>query len=396
MTELTSLTPIRLLVADHDAAVLAAVADLLAGEPGMDVVATAREAREAVRLAADHRPDVAIIDFKVAGGGGPLATREIARLSPGTRVIAHSIHDDLASVSEMIRAGATGFVRKGAPITEIVEAVERASRGLASLSAESVAGVASVLDQQLVHRERSEREHRRVMAEVERALAPGGLRILYQPIVDLESRRLLGYEALSRFDVPPARTTEEWFAAAGSVDLGFELELAAVRAAMVGLEDLPPEAYLSVNLSPAAIVAGQAELVAAGLGDERVVIEVTEHAPVADYEALARALEPLRARGTRLAVDDAGAGFASLRHILRLGPDIIKLDVELTRGIDGDLARRSLASALIAFGTEMGITIVAEGVETHDELEALASLGVRCGQGYLLGRPAELPELPSR
>ena len=124
---------------------------------------------------------------------------------------------------------------------------------------------------------------------------------------------------------------------------------------------------------------------------ERLVIELTEHERVEDYDSLGEALGRWRARGGRLAVDDAGAGFASLRHTLRLQPDIIKLDITLTRDIDRERAKRALASALISFAEEMGMTIVAEGIETQSELDALLALGVRYGQGFFLARPGPLP-----
>jgi len=382
---------IRVLVADDDPAILTAVRDLLAGEPGMTVVATARDAEEAVRLAAAHRPDVAVLPVGLSPRGGPWATREIGRLTPETRVVAFTVHDDRASVAAMLRAGAIGFVVKGTPVSLLVEAVERAGRGLASLSGELVAGVARELDEQLARRERAELHQRRTTAEIERALAPGGLRAVFQPIVELDSGRTVGYEALARFAVEPARGPDLWFAAAEEVGLREELEMAAIRTALARFDDLPADSYLALNLSPNAIVAGQGDLLRTLLADERIVVEVTEHAPVTDYDALERALAPIRSEGGRLAIDDAGAGFASLRHILRLDPDIIKLDIGLTRGIDQDRGRRSLATALIAFGTEMGTTIVAEGIETAAELDALRSLGVRYGQGYHLGRPGELP-----
>jgi len=382
---------IRVLVADDDPAILAAVRDLLAGEPGIAVVATARDAEEAVRLVAQHRPEVAILDVRMPVRGGLWAAREIGRIAPETRVVALSVLDDRASVAGMIRAGAIGFVVKGAPIAEIIETVERAGRGLASLSGELVAGVARELDEQLERRERIEHRRRQITAEIERALAPGGLRAVFQPIVELESGRTVGYEALARFNVEPVRGPDLWFAAAEEVGLREELEVAAIRTALDRFDDVPADAYLALNLSPTAILSAQSDLVRTRLADERVVVEVTEHAPVADYDALERALAPVRAEGGRLAIDDAGAGFASLRHILRLDPDIIKLDIGLTRGIDLDRGRRSLATALIAFGAEMGTTIVAEGIETEAELEALRSLGVRYGQGYHLGRPGELP-----
>jgi EAL domain-containing protein (putative c-di-GMP-specific phosphodiesterase class I) len=123
----------------------------------------------------------------------------------------------------------------------------------------------------------------------------------------------------------------------------------------------------------------------------RVVLEVTEHAAVEDYGSLEQALRGHRARGMRVAVDDAGAGFASLRHILRLAPDLIKLDLSLTRDIHRDRSRRALATALISFASEIGAEIVAEGVEARDELEALAALEVGFAQGYYLGRPGPLP-----
>jgi EAL domain-containing protein (putative c-di-GMP-specific phosphodiesterase class I) len=112
---------------------------------------------------------------------------------------------------------------------------------------------------------------------------------------------------------------------------------------------------------------------------------------VEDYDALVRALDGLRSQGVRVAVDDTGAGYAGLAHILRLRPDIIKLDIDLTRGIDADPVRRALAASLVAFGGDIGATITAEGIETGEELEALRTLGVTCGQGYYLARPGPLP-----
>jgi EAL domain-containing protein (putative c-di-GMP-specific phosphodiesterase class I) len=120
------------------------------------------------------------------------------------------------------------------------------------------------------------------------------------------------------------------------------------------------------------------------------VLEVTEHAQVPDYDALRQALAPLRAAGAKLAIDDAGAGYSSLQHILQLRPDIIKLDMGLTRSVDRDPAKRALAAALCHFARETGCQIVAEGIETEAEFTTLESLGVAKGQGYLLGRPGDL------
>jgi EAL domain-containing protein (putative c-di-GMP-specific phosphodiesterase class I) len=123
---------------------------------------------------------------------------------------------------------------------------------------------------------------------------------------------------------------------------------------------------------------------------KRLVVEITEHEPVEAYDELAASLQPLRDLGVRIAIDDAGAGYASLRHTLAVSPDIVKVDISLTRSIDLDRGRRALASALISFADEMDMTIIAEGIETEAELTTLADLGVRYGQGYHLAEPAAL------
>lgn len=168
--------------------------------------------------------------------------------------------------------------------------------------------------------------------------------------------------------------------------------MTAIRKALAALPDFPGDCYLTINSSPDTILSNAFTEALDGIAGERVVLEVTEHAQVANYEALLRALALLRARGFRLAVDDAGAGYSSLRHILDLRPDFIKLDMSLTRDIDTDPARRALASALIHFAHKTGSKIVAEGVETEGEFLQLKALGVEKVQGYLLGRPTPLAE----
>lgn len=214
----------------------------------------------------------------------------------------------------------------------------------------------------------------------------------YQPIYDLRGNRLTGFEALTHFAAEPHRAPDLWFAEALHAGLGGDLEIAALRQACAGLARLPRGTSLSVNLSPSVITEPGFTALFDGLPADRLILEVTEHAKVADYAALAAALQPMRARGLRLAVDDAGAGHASFRHVLDLNPDIIKLDMSLTRDVDRDPARRALALALTAFGLAIGSEIVAEGVETGAELAALRDIGVTKVQGFLLGRPLSLDE----
>ena len=291
----------------------------------------------------------------------------------------------------MIGAGAVGYVVKGPGVEEVLAAIKRSAAGRSTLSPEVAREVIHHVGGQL-SRERQEEEQRlQVIDRVREAIDGSVLRMAFQPIACLHTGRVAGYEALARFDAEPVRPPNLWFDEAATVGLRTELEVAAARAALRQLDRLPADAYLSINLSPDAASSAELEPLLAAAPLDRLVIEVTEEAPVEDYDALAEGLAGLRGQGLRLAVDDAGAGFASLRHILRLSPDLIKLDVTLTRGVDYDPPRRALASALISFAAETGATIVAEGIESAAELAALRALGVGYGQGYHLGRPAPLP-----
>ena len=231
----------------------------------------------------------------------------------------------------------------------------------------------------------------RTSAAILRVLADGALRTAFQPIVSLADGRVLGVEALSRFAVADeGRTAEDWFTDAARVGLGVDLELHAALHALRRATTLPEDAYVSVNFSPETLLwPGLPEALAqAAIPLSRIVVELTEHSAVEDYDALDGALQPLRAAGLRIAVDDAGAGHATFRHILRLAPDLIKLDRSLISGIDGDPARRALAGAVVALARETRAVVVAEGIERSEERTALLGLGVGVGQGYLLGRPS--------
>jgi EAL domain-containing protein (putative c-di-GMP-specific phosphodiesterase class I) len=228
---------------------------------------------------------------------------------------------------------------------------------------------------------------------VQQVLDDGGPQIVVQPIRDLRTGAVVGGEALSRFQGPVEQGPDRWFSDAAAVGLGVELELSAVRKALQLLARLPASGYLSINVSPAAAAhpALFDLLSRTGVPCRRVVLEVTEHTDVADYGSLLTALAPLRALGCRIAVDDAGAGFASMSHILHLRPDIVKLDLSLVRGIHRDPARRALAEGMLLFVREIGACLVAEGIETVEDMAALVSVGLTHGQGYFLGRPRPVP-----
>jgi EAL domain-containing protein (putative c-di-GMP-specific phosphodiesterase class I) len=236
-------------------------------------------------------------------------------------------------------------------------------------------------------------ERKNMLADRVQSALVQGVNVVFQPVYDLEAGDVFAYEALARFPVEPYRPPSDWFADAAEVGLGVELELAAIESALTQLDDLAPQVRLAINVSPLTALSPHFFNLLAPRA-HRVIIEVTEHERVEDYDALNEALAPLRALGAWIAIDDVGAGFASLSHILRLAPDIVKLDLSLTRGIAADPARDALASSLVDFASGIDATIGAEGIETQSELDRLRVLKVRYGQGFHLGVPAALSTEP--
>lgn len=218
-------------------------------------------------------------------------------------------------------------------------------------------------------------------------LRAGGLRMVYQPIVDLAANRVVGFESLARFASEPYRTPDVWFSEAAQIGRLVELESQAIHLALAAIAELPERIYVTVNASPETIVKGALADALHGQPLERLVVEVTEHQAIERYEDIAAAIAPLQRQGLRIAIDDAGAGYASFRHVLNLHPHIVKLDSSITHAIDVDRSRRALAAALSGFAAETGCGIVAEGVETQAELDAVRALGIGKAQGYHLGRP---------
>jgi EAL domain-containing protein (putative c-di-GMP-specific phosphodiesterase class I)/CheY-like chemotaxis protein len=384
------LETIRVLIADDEPRLRGALADLIASEETMRLVGSAGDAEEAIALAEAIRPDVAIVDVKMPAGGGPRAARGIMQASPDTRVIALSAHEDRETVLEMLRAGAVSYLVKGTAPDEIVRSIGRAAEGRASLSSGVMDGIVHELSTQLRREEVATVDRLSRESRVRRLIDGDGLTMHFQPIVDLATGVVVGSEALARFTDEPDRPPNERFREAADVGLGVELELAAIRMALAEVGNAPEGTYISVNASHRVAMHGGLLELLDEAPVERLVVEITEHEPVEDYEALTSGLRLLRRRGVRIAIDDAGAGFSSLRHTLRLAPDIVKLDISITRDVDSDRGRRALASALISFADEMAMTIVAEGVETPAERATLQELGVPFGQGFLFAKPAPL------
>lgn len=375
------------LIADDEPLVRTFLAELLNDSSQFEVVASAASADEAIELAVRLQPALALLDVKMPGGGAQ-ATRGILDCSPDTRIVVLSAFDDDAIALEMIRAGAVSYLVKGAPPEEIVETALRSAQGESVLSHQVSGGVIRQLAAHLAESDQAENASRDLLERIRLVIDHQLFETVFQPIVRLEDNRIIGHEALTRFHNGHAHGPGLWFAEAEQVGLRLDLELVTALAAVERFEAAEIDGFLALNASPETL--GKCGELIGRLGGERLVVEVTEHSAIADYDAVRPMLQTLRDQGVRIAVDDAGAGFSSLRHVLQLEPDYIKLDVSLTQSIDHDRKRRALAAGMIGFANELGAQIVAEGIEAAAELDTLLELGVPFGQGFLVGRPEPL------
>jgi EAL domain-containing protein (putative c-di-GMP-specific phosphodiesterase class I) len=213
-------------------------------------------------------------------------------------------------------------------------------------------------------------------------------RPVFQPILSLVNGTAVGYEGFSRFVTEPVRPPDRWFAEATRVGLGPELQALAIGRILAAAAGLPDQAFLSVNVSPRYLAHPAVAAALAGADPSVLVVEITEEETVGDYVGLRRAMAPYLDRGVRFAVDDAGAGFASMRHVIELGPAYVKLDAYLVRGMSSDQTLQAFLRALNGFTIEIGAALIAEGVEKASDLAILAQTGFPLlAQGYAIARP---------
>lgn len=376
---------ITVLIADDDETVVDSLAEVVGSEPGLEVVALARDGSEAIELAARHRPDVAILDVRMPEGG-PTAALGVVEGSPDTKVLALSAEAEPATICEMMGAGTRGYVVKTDPSDAIIDAVYRCAEDRPVISEAVSGGFAEHVADHLVHvtLPRDPRE-----AVIRGVIDDERISIVLQPIVDLSTEGIVGVEALARFDGGDHVSPGRWFGDAAAVGLLKELEIVALRAALDRQPD-DPRTYLSVNVSPSTAVSeGFARLLDEIRGEElpRLVLELTEREPVDDYAVLTEALTRWRRRGARIAIDDVGAGISSFRHIVAIDPNVLKIDMTLVRGLDRAPLQRAAVDGIVRFAAGVGATTVAEGIEERSEVAVLRELGVDYGQGYLFGRP---------
>jgi EAL domain-containing protein (putative c-di-GMP-specific phosphodiesterase class I) len=345
-----------------------------------------REAMETIRT---WVPDIVLLDLRMPHMDGITLLKLIrSQENPSefVPILVLTADTESESLKGAINAGANDFLTKPLDMDEFLLRIRNLL--VIRLSHEALKQNNSVLAMRLRTRMQSDwllTEDRKGRLAAINEIINVGPEIVFQPIMDLNTGQPVGFEALSRFpsDEPPDRC----FAEAWSLGLGVELELSAIESAFKHFNLFGDREFLAINVSPAAMLEDRFFETVVSHGRNRVVVEVTEHQPVESYDDLRYVCKALRDEGIRIAIDDAGAGYSSLHHILMLAPDIIKIDMSLTHDIDHDPVKRALAVSLLNFSEETHATVVAEGIETEAELHTLKELGVPWGQGFHMGRP---------
>jgi EAL domain-containing protein (putative c-di-GMP-specific phosphodiesterase class I)/ActR/RegA family two-component response regulator len=325
-------------------------------------------------------PDLILLDLHMPHVDGYAVLDEIRAFAAGSYLPVLVLTADVtpAARNRALAHGARDFLTKPLDVTEvtlrIANLLETRQLYAALRRTVSTDGAA--------HSALPEAQERIEAVLINRTITP-----VFQPVVDLDTTETVGYEALARFAQPHNRGPAGWFQDAFQVGLGVELEWLAVTQALPFLELIHPEMFLALNMSPATILHLQKETLCSPNLCPQIVVELTEHVPIEDYSALHDALRDIRDQGARLAADDLGSGYAGFRHLVALEPDIIKLDISLVSGMHRNRAARALARALVAFASDVGAVVIAEGVEEAPDVEELREIGVHWAQGYFLGRP---------
>jgi EAL domain-containing protein (putative c-di-GMP-specific phosphodiesterase class I)/FixJ family two-component response regulator len=383
----------RVLIIDDEPANVSLLVRLL-GRAGLNNVHVVRDSRSAMAQIEDLDPDLVLLDLHMAGVDGYTLLANLRDRTAGSYlpVLVLTADTTRQAINRALDLGAHDFLTKPFDIDEVTLRVRNLleTKALHTTLRHHNVSLRRQLGSLEQAAESAQEARQSVIERVRSVIDQDAVTMVFQPIMDTISRRPVGCEALARFAQAPHQGPDRWFADADSVGLGTELEIVAVQAALRQLPDLPEPLFLAVNVSPSAALAPELFHLLQSADCSRIILELTEHVPVEDYDAVNERLSALRDLGIRLALDDTGAGYAGFRHLLGLRPDVIKLDISLTRDIDRDAVRRALAGALVAFADDVNARVIAEGVENERELETLVRLKVPWLQGYHLGRPQEM------
>jgi len=369
----------RVLVIDDEPAVLR-VLGLLLERHGFSV-ASADNARDALKLVEKDKFHAILTDIIMPELSGVDFLRELRRHDLDVPVILMTAGPTLDSAIEAIEYGAQQYLLKPVEPDALVQAVGRAA-ALGELARYKRDALAKASKEALPYGDRKTLE-----AVLNQAF--GTIHVVFQPVVSMKEKTLLGYEALMRCDEALFANYATLLHAADRIGWRTALERTIYQRIAAASTELPDGAVLFVNVHPhdaqeGLLVGAESPLEPIA---RNVVLEVSEHATVEQLDAMAGQIDRLRGAGFRIAVDDVGTGPAGLLAFARMTPDFVKLDRTLMMGCDQDAARLRMVRGMFALTREIGVPMIAEGVETAGERDALLAMGADLAQGNLFGKP---------
>jgi len=350
-------------------------------------VTTAHDGNAAIALIRRESFDVIVSDIQMPGMTGIDLLRVVRAYDLDVPVILMTGAPSIETAVEAVSLGALQYLTKPTPGPELVQAVERASRlhRVATMKREALA-LGGKGDVQAGDRAGLE-------ARFEHALET--MWIAFQPIVEPARRRIFGYEALLRAAEPSLPHPGAFLDAAERLDRLPEVGRRVRSLAAMAFERAPANSQLFINLHTRDLLDDTLYATDAPLVEfaDRVVLEITERSAIDDVEDIKARVFALRSRGFRIAVDDLGAGYAGLSSFAALEPEVVKLDMSLVRGAHKSAIRRRLIASMTTVCLEMGMQVVAEGVETVEERDCVLECGCSLLQGYLFAKPG--PPFPA-
>jgi DNA-binding NarL/FixJ family response regulator len=381
-------TPIRVVVADDEETVVDVLRTLIGSDPSLRFVGAAHNAEDAIELAVRERPDVVLLDVRMPGGGGLRAAREITRRCAPTKVVALSAHEDSDTVIGMISAGASAYVPKGDSTDKILRTIHRTIDE--NYAAAEQPPQLTLISPLLPRRTQQS-------TAVAKAILDGAITVEFEPIEDLATGRVVGLDARPHVATLPLRSYDTWLADAEAADLLLDIEMAAFRASLLALPLIPDDLFLEFEVTPSTLTEARFRRVIRRPIGSRIVLGLSPLAPV-DASVLGAAgpsgiLASLRGRDVRIAAREVGPGFAGLRHLSLLSPELARLDETLVRSLGPSFSTHSIVAALVACASDVGARLIAPGVVSEEQLQELRNLGVDLVQGPIVGEPIPLSEL---